>query len=100
MNTANRTRRDVMAQAWNLYRLRALPGSVIRTFSDALCASWRWTKATASRAAAVATWNVGPQRHVRFASMVRSPIARPLNGQAYAGVRAASAGYVTSRIGA
>ena len=98
MKTTNQTRRDVMQLAWGLFR-SALNSTDPRTFADALTGAWRWVKNAAKRVAPA--WAKGGQvRHVRLRSMVTSPIARSLTGQAYAGVNAASAGYVTSRFGA
>ncbi|MDO8379215.1 hypothetical protein [Phenylobacterium sp.] len=98
MKTTSQTRRDVMNLAWGLYRAEA-KGPNPRSFSDALAGAWRFMKRRAERL--TPAWAKGSApRQIRFASMVSSPIARSLSGQVYAGVRAASAGYHTSRFGA
>jgi len=98
MKTTTQTRRDVMNLAWALFRAEVNRPSP-RTFADALAGAWRFFKRQAERIAP--KWATGSQpRHVRLGSMIRSPIARTFTGQAYAGVRAAAAGYATSRIGA
>jgi anti-sigma factor ChrR (cupin superfamily) len=98
MKTTNQTRRDVMQVAWGLFRSDANSANP-RSFADALTGAWRWVKNLAKLA--VPAWAKGGQvRHIRLRSMVTSPIARSLTGQAYAGLNAASAGYVTSRFGA
>lgn len=100
MNTDRRqTLRDVMETAWSLYRAE-LRGPTPITFAKALAGAWAWVKGRAARAAANAAWvrrNIG--RTVAFGSLVASPIRRSLSGQAYAGDRARSAGYVTSVMG-
>lgn len=99
MNTATETRREVMLLAWGLYRAE-LHGANPRSFANALAGAWRWIKGAAARAAAAPRWAKGAQpRHVSFGSMLASPIRRGLSGQAYAGVKAARAGYVTSVLG-
>jgi hypothetical protein len=99
MNTTNERRellRRVMTTAWGLFR--ADPS---RPFAAALAGAWRWVKKSEDRAAEAAAWlRRAAGRHVRFGSMVASPIRRSLTGQAYAGAHAAAAGYLTSRIGA
>lgn len=98
MKTTNETRRTVMSLAWGLFRAE-LNGPAPRTFADALAGAWRFLKRQAERAAPA--WAKGSKaRQIRFAPVVSSPIARTLSGQSYAGVRAASAGFLTSRIGA
>lgn len=98
--TTNETRREVMTMAWSLYRAEA-NGPSPRTFADALAGAWRWVKRAAERAAEAAAW-MGQARgkHVRFASMIQSPIRRSLAGQRYAGATFASSNYATSRMGA
>ena len=99
MTAATETRRQVMLLAWSLYRAE-VRGPNPRTFADALAGAWRWIKNTAARVAAAPRWAKGAQpRHVSFGSMLASPIRRSLTGQAYAGVNAARAGYVTSALG-
>lgn len=99
MNTTNERRellRRVMNTAWGLFR-----ADPVRTFADALAGAWRWVRKAADRAADAAAWSrQAAGRHVRFSSMVASPIRRSLTGQAFAGAHAAAAGYLTSRIGA
>lgn len=88
--------RKVMNAAWGLFR--AEPG---RGFADALAGAWRWVKRAAERVAEAAAWTRRTSgKHVRMASMIRSPIRRAMAGQPYAGVAFARANYLTSRIGA
>lgn len=84
--------RQVMETAWYAFRNRHIPGSNVRTFADALRNAWSFHRPVRKSAA--------PSRHVLLRSMIQSPIRRSLSGQAYAGVTAARAGYLTSRIGA
>ncbi len=84
--------RQIMLQAWSIYRARAVPGCNVRTFGDALRNAWAWI----TRKPPV----VAPVRNLHLRPMVQSPIARTLAGQAYAGRRAWDAGRLTSRLGA
>lgn len=98
--TANETRREVMLMAWSLYRAEA-NGPSPRTFADALAGAWRWIKRAAERTAEATAWIRQVRgKHVRFASMVKSPTRRALAGQRYASAVFASSNYVTSRLGA
>jgi hypothetical protein len=85
--------REVMSQAWRIFRLRHIPGSDVQTFGHALRNAWAWAKRQALPALPA-----GPTLHLR--SMLQSPIRRALRGQRYAGDRARTAGYVTSMLGA
>lgn len=97
---SNQTRREVMLMAWSLYRAEA-DGPSPRTFSDALAGAWRWVKRAAERTAEAAAWiRQARGKHVRFASMIKSPTRRTLASQRYAGAAFASSNYVTSRMGA
>lgn len=62
MTTTTQTHRDVGLQAWRRYRLRDIPGSLVRIFADALRRAWAWVKGAAERAAAEA-WRAGRQDH-------------------------------------
>jgi len=100
MNAARRTfLRQVMDQAWAIYRQRGAPGSIVQTFADAMRRAWAWVKDAADREAARVSWAIAPRRVVRLAPMVASPIRRSLAGARYAGADAASRGYVTSAFG-
>lgn len=82
--------RQIMQTAWYAYRNRAIPGSNVRTFADALQNAWRFHKAKAQPAAS------GP--HLRLRSMVQSPIRRSMTGP-YKNNRAAWAGRTTLAVG-
>lgn len=91
--------KEVMHLAWSLYRAE-LNGPSPRTFSDALTGAWRWMKGNVARAAQQPRWAQGSRpRTVSFGTMLQSPIRRSMTGQAFSGVRAAEAGYLTSIMG-
>jgi hypothetical protein len=91
--------KDVMLLAWGLYRAE-LNGPSPRTFADALTGAWRWMKGNTARAGEQPRWAQGSRpRTVSFGTMLQSPIRRSMAGQAYAGTRAAEAGYLTSIMG-
>jgi len=102
MTSAAETRRinlrHIMQFAWGLYRAE-LNGPEPRTFADAL--AWAWAVRKRSEVWGALPWADQPQRrHLRLRSMAQSPIRRSFGGQPYASTRAASAGYLTSRLGA
>ena len=89
--------RRIMLLAWGLYRAEK-DGPNPRTFADALAGAWRFIRRAAHTSAPA--WAKGSHpRHVRFGSMVQSPIRRSLGNQPYAATSAARAGYLTSRLG-
>lgn len=86
-----------MHLAWSLYRAE-LDGACPRTFADALVGAWRFIKRATHMPAP--SWAKGHSpRHLRLAPMIQSPIRRAVAGAPYAGVSAARAGYLTSRLG-
>ena len=89
--------RHVMQMAWGLYRAE-LNGPDPRTFANALVGAWGVRKCS-SNWERLPWSDVPTPRYMRLRSMVQSPISRSLSGQHYAGTRAASAGYLTSRLG-
>lgn len=98
MNTANQTRREVMALAWDKFRFeagRAYPW----TFGAALAHAWRWIKGAAERDAARLAWAASDKRITYLRSPIASPTSRRLAGCAYAGVLDRQAGYTIARLG-
>lgn len=79
--------RQVMQQAWTIYRLRATPGCNVRTFGDALRNAWAWLARKALPAL-----RASPTLHLR--SALQSPTRRHVGGLSYA-----YAGRVTSSLG-
>lgn len=93
----NETRREVMELAWDLFRAAAKEANP-RTFANALAGAWRWVKGRAERLAKAPKWT-RTGGHVRLNTMLQSPVRRSLGAQAYAGVSAARADYVTTCVG-
>ncbi|MDI1365810.1 MAG: hypothetical protein PSX79_13285 [bacterium] len=94
----NQTRREVMELAWDLFR-SALGTADARSFADALKGAWRYMKKMATwqppkwaRGSGARTVQLSP-------TLYRSPIARALQGQAYASNKAHKAAYMTARLG-
>lgn len=84
--------RNVMCQAWAIYRQRHIPGCNVRSFADAMRNAWAWLRRNAVPVAPAT-------RHLRLNTMVQSPIRRSLGGQAYAYTDARWAGRTTSAVG-
>lgn len=92
MIVTNETRREVMKTAWNVFRMRNLPGSTVRTFADAMRNAWAWVKRKAEPVVKIT-------RHLVLNTMLQSPIRRGLSGQAYAQANAREAGRLTTALG-
>jgi hypothetical protein len=91
MHTERRTfLRKIMDTAWYAFRNRHIPGSNVHTFGDAMRNAWAWLRRTP---AAPMT------QHLRFGTMVASPIRRSLGGKAYAYTNARWAGRTTTAMG-